>query len=57
MEPSCGAALGAVYSEVLHRLRDSGELAKLETVVIIVCGGHAVTLSQLSAWKQEVGLS
>ena len=56
MEPACGAALAAVYAGTLGRLQEESKLESLKTIVIIVCGGHAVTISQLQSWQQQVGL-
>lgn len=54
VEPACGAALSAVYSGVISRLQRDGTLpATLRHVVIVVCGGHAVTLGALQAWKDK----
>jgi L-serine/L-threonine ammonia-lyase len=44
VEPSCGAALSVVY-EALPDVRTSAG-----PIVVIVCGGAAVTRSQLEAW-------
>ena len=52
--PSCGAALSAVYSDVIPKLQKNGQLpASLENVVIIVCGGSEVTLETIKKWKEE----
>ena len=56
VEPACGAALAAVYAGTLGRLQEESKLESLKTIVIIVCGGHAVTISQLQSWQQQVGL-
>mmetsp|Transcript_5991 Transcript_5991/g.12547 ORF Transcript_5991/g.12547 Transcript_5991/m.12547 type:complete len:401 (-) Transcript_5991:425-1627(-) len=52
VEPACGAALAAVYSD---RLRE-GTLAGLEegtALVVEVCGGSGVDLSLLEGWRRE----
>lgn len=56
VEPSCGAALAAVYTGVLNRLKENNKLTSLNTAVIIVCGGHSTSFKQLEAWQEEVGL-
>lgn len=55
--PSCGAALTAVYCDVIAKLQKSGQLpGNLENVVIIVCGGSEVTLETIKKWKEEFKL-
>lgn len=57
MEPACGAALAAVYSGVIKRLRDEGRLAQdLGPVVIVVCGGNNISLEQLSELKKQLDI-
>ncbi|KAG8455682.1 hypothetical protein GDO86_001757 [Hymenochirus boettgeri] len=57
VEPACGAALAAVYSNVLEKLKGEGKLKKdLSSVVIIVCGGNNITLSQLYHLKKQLGM-
>ena len=52
--PSCGAAVSAVYSDIIPELRKSGQLpSKLENVVIIVCGGSEVSLETIKKWREE----
>ena len=47
VEPACGAALASLY--------DPAEFLKeKECILIIVCGGAGVTMSQLEAWKQKL---
>lgn len=50
VEPSCGAALSAVYDRHPAVLQAKGP------VLIIVCGGAAVTRSQLAGWLSSSGL-
>ncbi len=47
VEPACGAALAALYNPA-DFLKDK------ECIIIIVCGGAGVTISQLEALKQEL---
>ena len=56
VEPACGAALAAVYDGVIKRLEKEGKLSDVKNVVMIVCGGMAVNISQLQTWKTHVGL-
>ncbi|KAM5237748.1 L-serine dehydratase/L-threonine deaminase [Ctenodactylus gundi] len=57
VEPACGAALGAVYGHVLRRLQAEGRLrTPLTSVVVIVCGGSNISLAQLQALKQQLGM-
>ncbi|XP_053313082.1 L-serine dehydratase/L-threonine deaminase-like [Spea bombifrons] len=57
VEPACGAALAVVYSGVIGRLQREGKLSKeLSSLVIIVCGGNNITLSQLSRLKEQLGI-
>ena len=58
VEPACGAALSAVYSdEVLTRLQENGMIPKTtEKVVVIVCGGSGVSLDLLQQWKSQFNL-
>jgi L-serine/L-threonine ammonia-lyase len=42
VEPACGAALAVAY--------DSGRLAGLTNVLVIVCGGVTATVAQLQQW-------
>ncbi|MFN8062559.1 MAG: pyridoxal-phosphate dependent enzyme [Vicinamibacterales bacterium] len=47
VEPACGAALAAVY--------DIAEpLAGCDSIVVVVCGGVAVTLAMLDEWNRSV---
>ncbi|OWF56812.1 L-serine dehydratase/L-threonine deaminase-like [Mizuhopecten yessoensis] len=53
VEPACGASLAAVYSEVIPRLQREGKLGTVNSVLVIVCGGSAVTIDKL---QQKFGL-
>ncbi|XP_006877029.1 PREDICTED: L-serine dehydratase/L-threonine deaminase [Chrysochloris asiatica] len=57
VEPACGAALAAVYSQVVQKLQGEGKLrTPLASVVIIVCGGSNISLAQLQALKEQLGM-
>lgn len=57
MEPACGAALAAVYSRVVQKLQGEGKLqAPLPSLVVIICGGSNISLGQLQALKEQLGL-
>ena len=47
VEPACGASLSAVYNEC-DFLKDR------KTIVVIVCGGVSVTMSQLEEWRRHI---
>jgi L-serine/L-threonine ammonia-lyase len=49
VEPACGASLSVVYSDKYSHL-----IAGMDQVVVIVCGGSAVSLDLLHKWKTEV---
>uniref|UniRef100_A0A8C5LUA8 L-serine ammonia-lyase n=1 Tax=Leptobrachium leishanense TaxID=445787 RepID=A0A8C5LUA8_9ANUR len=58
VEPACGAALAAVYSGHIERLKLEGRLKNPHgPVVLIVCGGSAISLSQLLDFKSQFGLN
>ncbi|XP_021113062.1 L-serine dehydratase/L-threonine deaminase isoform X3 [Heterocephalus glaber] len=58
VEPACGAALAAVYSHVVRRLQGKGKLrAPLSSLVVIVCGGSNISLAQLQALKEQLGMN
>uniref|UniRef100_A0A8C4NLH4 L-serine deaminase n=1 Tax=Eptatretus burgeri TaxID=7764 RepID=A0A8C4NLH4_EPTBU len=57
VEPACGAALAAVYEDVIGKLQYEGKLNhNLSSVVIVVCGGSNITLAQLYKLKAELGI-
>jgi L-serine/L-threonine ammonia-lyase len=58
VDPACGAALAAVYHpQQLCDLQQQGKLhTPLNSVVVIVCGGHGVNLKLLDKWKKDFGL-
>lgn len=47
VEPACGASLAVLYKPIEF-------LMDKENILIIVCGGAGVTLSQLDKWKKNV---
>ena len=56
VQPACGAALAAGYSNILQKLKDEGKLQELTDVVVVVCGGSGVSLTKLQEWKNSVGI-
>jgi L-serine/L-threonine ammonia-lyase len=50
VEPSCGAALAALYDRA-PALRDK------RSVLVVVCGGSGVSLSQLLVWAADLGVA
>ncbi|XP_018416174.1 PREDICTED: L-serine dehydratase/L-threonine deaminase [Nanorana parkeri] len=57
VEPACGAALAAVYSNVFGKLQKEGKLSQgLASLVIIVCGGNNITLTQLFRLKEQLDI-
>lgn len=57
VEPACGAALAAVYSNVFGKLQKEGKLSQdLSSLVIIVCGGNNITLTQLFRLKEQLDI-
>uniref|UniRef100_A0A8C8MK45 L-serine dehydratase/L-threonine deaminase n=1 Tax=Oncorhynchus tshawytscha TaxID=74940 RepID=A0A8C8MK45_ONCTS len=58
VEPACGAALAAVYCDIIPRLQKEGKLAwDLGPVVIVVCGGNNISMKQLQKLKKQLGMS
>ena len=47
VEPACGASLATLYNPV-EILEDK------KNILVIVCGGAGVTISQLNTWKKEL---
>ena len=58
VEPSCGASVSLVYEPgVLARAADGvGPGHPDAVVVVIVCGGQAVTPDLLAAWQKSFQL-
>ena len=46
VEPACGASLAAIY-------KGCDFLKDKQNIVVIVCGGVGVTMSQLEDWRRE----
>jgi len=51
VEPACGAALAAVYSD--EYWKTVVQRKESDVVVVIVCGGSVVSLELLQQWKNE----
>ncbi|CAG5118757.1 unnamed protein product [Candidula unifasciata] len=56
VEPACGATLAALYSNIIHKLVEQGQLQNITTVLAIVCGGSIVSTSVMEGWKDQFGL-
>lgn len=57
VSPACGAALAAVYGDVLTQLQTEGTLPRpLSNVLVVVCGGNEVTLKEIELWKKQFDL-
>ena len=57
VELACGAALAAGYGDTLLQLIDNGELTLANGhIVLVVCGGSAVTVETLMQWKDTFSL-
>lgn len=57
VEPACGAALAAVYSDIIKRLQNQGKLSQhLGPVVIVVCGGNNISMVELKRLKKLLGI-
>lgn len=57
VSPSAGAALAAVYEDILKNLQRTRKLpeGRLD-VVVIVCGGNEVDLKEVEFWKKQFDL-
>lgn len=51
VEPSCGASLSAVYSGIVPKLIETGQIKGDGPILVIVCGGSDVDLKQIEKWK------
>lgn len=52
VEPACGAALAAIYSNIIPQLQAQGKLPNhIDNIVIIVCGGSSVTMETLKGYQ------
>lgn len=56
VEPACGATLAAVYSKIIQKLQEDGEIGPVKLALVVVCGGSSVTLSELQKWKEQFDL-
>ncbi|RUS84806.1 hypothetical protein EGW08_007421 [Elysia chlorotica] len=57
VEPACGASLAAVYSDVVGALGKAGQLPeRVDSVLVIVCGGAIVSTEALHQWKKDFNL-
>ena len=57
VELACGAALAGGYGDSLQRLVDNDELSLHNgNVVLVVCGGSAVSVDTLIQWKNTYSL-
>lgn len=52
VEPSCGASLAVLFDDELRHLH----LKDAKNIVVVVCGGSAVSLDLLAQWKQRFDL-
>lgn len=53
VELSCGAALAGVYSGVVQQLQDDGVVTGCGPVVVVVCGGNAITNKSLQDFQKQ----
>ncbi|XP_018416079.1 PREDICTED: serine dehydratase-like [Nanorana parkeri] len=57
VEAACGAALAAVYSGHIQQLQQEGKLEQLQgPLIMIVCGGSSISLSELKNFKSQLGM-
>lgn len=55
VEPACGAALAGIYeTERLERILS--QLGDNKTIVVIVCGGSAISLDLMRTWSEQFGV-
>lgn len=58
VEPACGAALGAIYCNIIKRLQRKNKLTQeLGPVVVVVCGGNNISIEQLHSLKKQLGMT
>lgn len=58
VEPACGAALAAIYCNIIKRLQKENKLSQeLGPVVVIVCGGNNISIEQLQRLKKQLGMT
>ncbi|KAK2845747.1 hypothetical protein Q7C36_010601 [Tachysurus vachellii] len=57
VEPACGAALAAIYCNIIKRLQKENKLSQvLGPVVVVVCGGNNISIEQLQRLKKQLGM-
>ncbi|GAB1603413.1 uncharacterized protein LOC115216536 [Argonauta hians] len=56
VEPACGAALAAVYNDIIPKLQKQKKLGEIKSALVIVCGGKLVSLNALNEWKKQFNL-
>ncbi|KAK3539177.1 hypothetical protein QTP86_028663 [Hemibagrus guttatus] len=57
VEPACGAALAAIYFNIIKRLQKENKLSQeLGPVVVVVCGGNNISIEQLQRLKKQLGM-
>ena len=52
VEPACGAALSAVYSQVDLDLKSAAE----GPIVVVVCGGNMASIDLFNQWRKDLGI-
>ncbi|KAI5613015.1 serine dehydratase-like, partial [Silurus asotus] len=58
VEPACGAALAAIYCNIIKRLQKENKLSEeLGPVVVVVCGGNNISIEQLQKLKKQLGMT
>ncbi|XP_072049554.1 serine dehydratase-like [Amphiura filiformis] len=57
VQVACGATLAGIYEDIIPKLQKDGKLKEnIESAVVIVCGGAAITLQALLDYKNIVGI-
>uniref|UniRef100_K7FFR1 L-serine deaminase n=1 Tax=Pelodiscus sinensis TaxID=13735 RepID=K7FFR1_PELSI len=57
VQPACGAPLALLYTGRVQQLQREGHLnPDLDSIVIIVCGGSNIQMSELQALKTQLGM-
>ena len=57
VELACGAALAGCYGDSIQQLVDNGEISLDNgNIVLVVCGGSAVSIDTLIQWKNTLTL-
>lgn len=47
VEPACGASIATIYEQM-------ADLADVQNILVIVCGGAIATVEQLAAWRRSL---